>query len=209
MSDTSADQPDSHAGVNSTDNQPTTGTRERAGSSKESIGDILSRPDVKHQIKYAVGIFGIVGLGFGLTGFVFTDILIPGVTSSSGSTGSTGSSLFGGFLTIFSLLSILVLAALSGPILGVISALRVDEAFDTDRVAYVTSASGNVAGYVVMLVVTVLMLSVTGSTGGGSSTGDATGGLFNLGDLLVPFVALSIPVGVVGALTVYLRRELI
>lgn len=175
-------------------------------SEQESVGDILSRPDVKHQVKYAVGLFAVVGVGFGLTGFVFTDILIPGIAGASGD--STSGALLGGLLTVFSLLSILVVAALSGPILGVTTALRVEKVFEADRVAYVTSAVGTAAGYVAMLLITVLVLSLTGSTSGGGSTGSSTGGLVNLGDLIVPIIALAIPVGIVGAATVYVHRAL-
>lgn len=174
------------------------------------ITDYLSRPDVKHEIKYLIGIFAVIGLGFGLTGFVFNDILIGGATDSS----SEGGSFVAGMLKFLSIVGILTMATMSGTLVSVFTSRELREKFDAIKPTYVAAATGNGAGYIVMMVVTALILSLTIDTGGGGSGGSgggsAEGGvsLLNLGDLLVPIIALAIPVVIVSLATVYLQTEL-
>lgn len=184
-------------------------THQQAG-----LAATLSRPEVKRNIKYAVGIFSIVGLGFGLTGFVFNDILLPAAFGTGGEEGASSQSLVDPFFQLITIFGIVIMATLSGSIVGAISSFRVADRIENNQAAYLASGLGNAVGFVAMLVVTVLVLSATVSVGGsGSGTGTSSGGssagsLLNLGDLLVPIVALSIPVAIVGLATVVLHRRL-
>lgn len=164
-----------------------------------SVSEHLSRPDVKAQIKYVVGLFAIVGLGFGLTGFAFTDVLIPGLSEGDGGSASTGASAI-------VVLMLLLLTTLSGPILGLITSLRIANEVE-DTAAFVTSAVGNAIGYVAMMLVTVLILIATVTTGS-DTTGTSSNSMLDLGDLLIPIIVLSIPVAIVGVTTVWLHRKM-
>lgn len=175
---------------------------------RESVTALLSRPAVKHQIKYTLAVFGLLGLGFGLTGFVFTDILIPGVTgggsqgASASATGESGGSLTGALLSFVALTGVVVVTALSGSIVALVCGLRVADRLEDTRSAYAASGVGTALGYVVMVTLTVLVLSsVAGSSGG------AAGGLLSLGDVLVPSGLLALPVALVGLGTVYVADE--
>lgn len=173
------------------------------------ITDYLSRPDVKYEIKYLIGIFAVIGLGFGLTGFVFNDVLIGGTADTSGD----GGSFVAGMLTLISIIGILTMATMSGTIISVFTSRELRSKFDAVKPTYVAAAAGNGAGFLGMMLVTAIILSITISTGGGGGGNGGGGGgggpsLLELGDLLVPFIALAIPVVIVSLATVYLEDEL-
>lgn len=196
----------------STGQQVQSGAGDRGtGQGSPGITDYLSRPDVKYEIKYVVGIFAVVGLGFGLTGFVFNDVLIGGATESGGE----GENLIAGMLTILSIVGILTVATMSGTIISVFTSREIRSKFDDLKPAYVAAGAGNGVGCVVMMIVTAVILSFTISTessggGAGAGGGGTEGGvsLLSLGDLIVPIIALAIPVVVVSLATVYLEQRL-
>lgn len=154
----------------------------------------LSRPPARNQLKYTVGLFAEIGLGFGLTGFVVLDLIIE----------SIGGNDFGAqFVAAVFALILLSLTLLIGPVIAAFSGIRVAEGLREEaRTVYLTSAVGNFVGYFVMVVITVLLIAATGGVGG---SGGGGGNIFDLGDLLVPMIALAIPVALVGAGTAYLH----
>jgi hypothetical protein len=171
--------------------------RQRRPRRRESITESLSRPAARNQLKYTIGLFAEIGLGFGLTGFLVIELLASG--------DGFGAQFVAAILTVI----ILGVTLLTGPVIAAFSGIRIAEGLREEaRTVYLTSAVGNFVGYFIMVVITVLLIA---ATGGGVNPGTVTGGgggggsLFDLGDLLVPMIALAIPVALVGAGTAYLH----
>lgn len=159
--------------------------------SRGSVSDILSRRTTKAQLKYTLALFALVGVGLGLTGYL-------GVDQVAGGDGS------GQLMSAMLAVTALGVALFVGPVVAVFTGLRIsDRMRQTDRAVYVTSFVGNAAGYLVMVVITVVLLASSLSGTGGS----ASGGSFELGELFVPMILLSIPSGLVGLGSTYLDRE--
>lgn len=171
------------------------GAGEAIGRSLDSARDTLAQPGPKSQLMFVIGLFGIVGIGFGLTGVIAIELIASG--------GDTSGAFLAGFLTI----SILGVVLLIGPVIGAFSGLRVAERLDDSRATYLTSFVSTAVGYVVMVLIAVLLVGIViGGGGGGTTTGGGGTNLFNAVDLLVPLVALAVPVGLTGLGSSFLVR---
>ena len=182
------------------------GTGEMAGRAFDSARNRLSSPAAKSQLKYVVGVFALVGAGFGITGFLIIELLTGG--------DSMGAQLLTGVFSI----ALLTVVLLIGPVVAVYSGLdAADGLHNEPRTAYLTSFVGNFAGYLVTVLIAVLLIGA--AVGGGSSaqtsqdqlegteTAQNTGGnTLDIANLLVPMILLSIPVGLVGLGSTYLHR---
>lgn len=174
-----------HSNQQSNPNQQAA-ARERRPPRRESTIESLSRPASKNQLKYTIGLFAEIGLGFGLTGFIILELI------------ASGGELAVQFGTWMFSLALLLVTLLIGPVIAAFSGLRIAEGLREEaRTVYLTSAVGNFVGYLVMVIITVLLIAATGGGGGNS--------IFDLGKLLVPLIALAIPVALVGAGTAYLH----
>lgn len=182
------------------------GAGEAAGRAFDSARNRLSSPAAKSQLKYVVGVFALVGAGFGITGFLIIELLAGG--------DSMGAQLLTGVFSI----ALLTVVLLIGPVVAVYSGLDAAVGLHNEpRTAYLTSFVGNFAGYLMMVLIAVLLIGA--AVGGGSSaqtsqdqlegteTSQNTGGnTLDIANLLVPMILLSIPVGLVGLGSTYLHR---
>lgn len=188
-----------------------------AGRALDSARDRLSSPAAKSQLKYVIGLFALVGIGFGTTGFLIIELIASGVAGSIGGGGGGGAAT--AFVMTLFALPLLVVVLLIGPVIAVYSGLNArDGLYQEPRTAYLTNFVGNLTGYLVMVAIAVLLVNAAfggggGTTaqtgqaqvGGGSSVSAAGGNTFNIADLVVPIIVLSIPVGLVGFGSAYLH----
>ena len=191
--------------------ESTGGAGEAAGQVLDSARDRLSSPAAKSQLKYVVGLFTLVGIGFGTTGFLIIDLIASNFLGDLGAGGQA-------ILAFFSL-PLLVVTLVIGPVIAVYTGLKAnDELYREPRTAYLTNFVGNLTGYLVMVVVTILLINLAFGGGGGTAAqtgqGEVGGGAaqntggntFDFSSLLVPLLGLSIPVGLVGLGSTYLHR---
>lgn len=168
----------------------TAGEQRRRGGAGETVGrtfdsarETLAQPGPKSQLTLVIGLFAVIGVGFGLTGIVAVEFVA----------GSTTGGQFVGALLLISLFAVLLF---TGPIAGAFSGLRVaDRLNENAGTVYLTSFVATAVGYFVMVVVSVLLLGLV--VGGGDAT-TGGGSLFDLLDLVIPLVLLAIPVGITG-----------
>lgn len=165
---------------------------------KRSVSEVLGDQEHKSYVAYVVGLFTVVGIGFGLTGSAGVRMLFE-----TGSAAGEFEMMFAGLFAF----SVFAVMFFTGPVLGTIAGLEVDRRVSDAREAAITAFAGSALGYVVMNVVgvfvTVLLFPSTGSSSGGSSGGGSNP--FELGDVLVPLFVMAVPVGVVAAGVVYVR----
>lgn len=178
------------------------GVGETAGRAFDSARDRLSGQAAKQQTKYVVGLFALVGAGFGITGYLIIDLLASANTPG------------GQFLSAIFSLALLAIVLLIGPVIAVYSSVRAaDGLYDELRTAYLTSFVSNFAGYLVMVLIAVLFIGAAMSSSGGGTgattqqTAQIASNTVNLDNLLFPMIALSIPVGLVGLGSAYLHRN--
>ena len=149
------------------------------------------------SIGYPLGLFGIVGVGLGLTGVVMLGAL------------GGGASLFSG---LFALL-VIAFALLTGPIVAAVVGAQPPRD-DADTPQYGLVFVGTAVGYLLMMVL-VLVILVIGiavlSAGGGSASGTTgtTGGngSVNPGQYLLPVLLIAVPTGGVAVATRYWRHR--
>lgn len=173
-------------------------TRPRQGQSDESelkppqdetdggaSTDVAQRVGTKGYIRYSIGVFVTVGLGFGLS-----FILLDGLASENGGQVGSGEFLVVGFFFAFLLGPIL--SSVTGTVIG----LKVR---DRPGIAAITSFIGSFGGFFVL----VLLLVITGSIVGGEA-GEASGEF--LEDLLA-IIGFGIGVAFVGGGTGYITNR--
>jgi hypothetical protein len=162
------------------------------------VTDVLERSDVQSQLKSALAYFAVVGFGLGATGFLMLNQLLSSLQGGSGSGGLVGRALVG-VLGLVVLLTILVI----GPMLAAVVTSRMTGAIDLSRGdLYIVGFVGSYAGYVVMIVIATVLLSLGVPSGGSSGSMS-----FDLGQLLVPLLIMGIPSGIVGVATVFVENR--
>lgn len=155
-------------------------------SAGRSPTDILGEASGKQFLKYIVGVFAAVGVGYGIGLLLF-----DGVADSG--------SEFAGAIA-------LLLPIMSAPIISMVTGLITGLRLRTDRKsAAVASGVGALLGFVVL----VILLLVFGALifSGGGSGGDGGGGS-DLGDLLAEVLAFGLGVAVTGAMTTYVVKTI-
>jgi hypothetical protein len=171
------------------------GAGETVGRAFDSARDTLTQSGPKSQLTFTIGLFAVIGVGFGLTGIVILALVAGG-----------GSGVGGGILAGIFLISLLVVLLLTGSIVGAFCGLRVAERLRGNaRTTYLTSFVGTAVGYVVMVAIAVVLIGLTAGGGGGQTGGG--GGFFNIVNLLVPLIVLAIPVGLTGVGSSFLVRR--
>lgn len=172
------------------------GIGETLGRAVDSTGKTLTQPGPKSQLTFVIGLFAVIGLGFGLTGIVVVELVAGG-----------GSGFAGAILAVVFLISLLVVLLLTGSIVGAFCGLRVAEQLNHgSRTVYLTSFVGTAVGYLVMVVIATLLIGLVVS-GGSAPTGGGAGTSFNILGLLLPLIILSLPVGVTGLGSSFLARR--
>jgi hypothetical protein len=170
------------------------GTGETVGRAFDSARGTLTQSGPKSQLAFAIGLFAVIGGGFGLTGVVILTLVVGG-----------GSGVGGGILAGIFLISLLVVLLLTGSTVGAFCGLRVAERLQgSARTTYLTSFVGTAVGYIVMVTIAVVLIGLT--AGGGGQTGGG-GGFFSILNLLVPLVVLALPVGLTGVGSSFLARR--
>lgn len=141
--------------------------------------DILSEDSAQNYVKYCVGIFLAIGIGFSLS-FVFLELLSP----------STGSLIGSGGIALVGLVFAFILTPLLSGVLGIIIGLQMD---DTRKAAVLASGVGSFAGYIAFLILLIFMSAIVGDGG-------------SLGEALVALVGWGIGVAFAGAATAGITR---
>ncbi|WP_256685669.1 hypothetical protein [Halococcus qingdaonensis] len=176
------------------------GAGETIGRSLDSARDTLAQSGPRSQLTFVIGLFGIVGAGFGLLGVIVLELLAGG--SGGGFGGAIVAALF--------LISVLIVVLLTGPVMAVLSGLRIAERLDEARATYLTSFIATAVGYIVMVLIAAVLIGLVAGGGGGGAEATATGGTttnpFDIAGLIVPLVALAIPVGLTGLASAFLTR---
>lgn len=137
-----------------------------------NISDIINRPDTKPIIIQTIGIFISVGIAYGVFGLLAVG-QIPtggaGLPTGGGGLptggGSEISSLISIFASVFVTIFIAIVAALAGPIVSLITTTRYDQEVShlDDKLRYATHAVGSALGQIGLMVISVLLISVSGS----------------------------------------------
>ena len=145
-----------------------------------SPSEILQGEYVKKHIKYCIGIFLAIGIGFSLS-FILLELLAPSGSSAVGSGG----------LALVGLIFALILTPLLGGILGIFIGLEMN---DTRKSAVLTAGAGSFSGYIVFLFLLLFMSAIVSDSGGG------------IGDAFVALIGWGIGVAVAGAATAGVTR---
>lgn len=151
------------------------------------------------MVKETVGIFSLLGIGLGLTG---------GITISQL---SGGGAIFGGILVLV----VLTFAFLMGPLIAVITGLRIGEEHGQSNETYIAGGLGAVGGYLSMMLIVLLILSLAMSTlSGDAGTGasatqsaSTSGSGLNIGEYILPVIVVAIPTGITGAGSVFFSND--
>jgi len=170
----------------STDTQAE-GGRTGGPATTESVGesptDILSEQSGKRFVKYIVGVFAAVGVGYGV-GLVLLDAI-----------GGQGFVL----IRTFALFVPVLVAPIIAMATGLLTGLRLDT---DEQSAAVASAAGAFVGFIALLVILVIFASIVTGDGGGSGGGGSPA------DLLGPLLAFGIGVAVTGAGTTFVVKRI-
>jgi len=143
-------------------------------------------------VKETIGIFSLLGVGLGLTG---------GITISQLAGGGGG--IFGGILVLV----VLTFAFLIGPLVAVITGLRIGEEHGQSNETYIAGGLGAVGGYLSMMLIVLLILSLAMSTlSGDAGTGTSatqsastSGSGLDIGEYILPVIAVAIPTAITGS----------
>lgn len=137
-----ADETDELEGTEGTDvDEPNT-------AQEESVSDILGRTSTKTYIRFNVGAFLIIGVGYGLA-----LLLLDTFADGNGADGGAGEFLVIGF--VFAFLLGPIVAAITGAVTG----LRLQ---DTERAAGIAAGVGAFAGFLALIFVMLIMGSIVG-----------------------------------------------
>lgn len=167
--------------ANAAEGQTSTTTR-------RSVTAVLVDDETRETLRYAVGLFAVVGCGVGVTG-AFGARLLAG--------GSRG----------FGVLAFAV-AAFAGPILAAAAGLLVRQRARDAREGRVTAFAAGSLGYLAATLASVLCLTLLlpGSSGRAAAmAGGGRAGVLDPGTVLVPLGVMAVPAGLVAAAALSLR----
>lgn len=143
------------------DDEGSTGTAEATHGNQRTVGDILGEDRSKRYIKYNVGVFVAVGLGFAVA-LVLMDGLIGG-GSSSGTTAQTSTGSGGtGSVVLVGALFVFLFAPLVSGLTGSVTALRLN---DTEKAVATVASAGAFVGFLGFLVLLIVIASAVGPSG--------------------------------------------
>lgn len=157
------------------------------------------------QLLYSIGIFALVGIGLGIIGLVVLTELAGG--------NSMTNAIFSGILSII----ILVIALFLGPVVATVVGIQIGN-HNRSLSGYLTSFIGNSAGYIMMMLIVLGILSVgialvssgggTGTIGSTSTGGNMSSSAGGFGQWLFPIIAISIITGLTGTGASYLQTQI-
>lgn len=188
LADETAAEPREPADVDDGPEHPGAGARHQAkGDEQRSLVEELQRPGPMGYVKFAVAVFAAVGVGYGLTFWLFTEL---------GDFGTTGGTMLVSLGAFFGFLLGPVVAVGTGTYTALDN--EGEDGEDT-TVAAAAAGVGAAAGYVLLVVVLIIFAGLASSGGGGGGSGgtDLPGGAGGTFGLLVG-------IAVTAALSVYL-----
>lgn len=152
----------------------------------EISGEVSATTELQEEtgqrfIKYIVGVFVAIGIGYGV-GLILLDII---------------DEEFGALLGVTAMIIPLFGAPIIAMVTGLMTGLRQDA---SDKGAVLTSGVGAFLGFIALFVVILVFTSIVFDNGG-SNGGD-------LGDFFLPLVGFGIGVAISGAGTTYVVREI-
>ncbi|MFP8954810.1 hypothetical protein ACLI4Z_17885 [Natrialbaceae archaeon A-arb3/5] len=158
-----------------------------AGTTDESVTDIINKESTKTQLMVIVGVFAGVGLGMGLAGYFTLDMF----AGSEGEIDAMTGAIIGGasFMAI----------ALATPILGALMAVRASTVLDSepDNQVFATVGAGALVGHVIAFVLAAFIIGQQLGEGGG----------FEFGEMIVETVLAGIGAAIASIVAVYLIRN--
>ncbi|MFB6151706.1 MAG: hypothetical protein ABEJ40_07865 [Haloarculaceae archaeon] len=166
---------------------------------RQGVGDLLGRPAIKREILRDVGFYAVVGIGLGFAA------LVAKIFGGGGDQG-TAIGVFFAVAGIFVALAI-------GPVLAGLLSVRVNDALagEEGRAVMLANFVGNAAGYLLMVVLTILFASTAADSGSSTGVDSGTGSLsanVQLGDYFLPIVGVALVVGAVAVAVTYLVRSI-
>lgn len=165
--------------------QPRTAQGQPQQPANRSPTDILGKESGKRFLKYIVGVFIAVGVGYGI-GLVLLDVL------------GDDNSQFIGVIALF-------VPVFGAPIISMTTGLLTGLRLETDeRSAAVASAVGAFIGFVLMLFLLLVFAAIVSNDGGGSSGGSDGG----LSDFFIPLFGFGVGVAVTGAGTTFVVKRI-
>lgn len=148
-------------------------------------------------IGFTVGVFAIVGVGIGLTGFFPLEYVVGEFSTTEG--GQFAQAIGQLFIGVVFLQSIMM-AMFTGPTVGGLTGLVSAFALEDRASSVVVGGLGGFVGFYVMVLIAVIVMSMampSGGDGGQATMGQAT----DLSRVLSPILKSGLPTGIVGALT--------
>lgn len=170
--------------------QPRRGGRQARNQpqSDRSPTDILGEESGKRFLKYIIGVFVAVGIGYGI-GLVLLDAL------------GDDSSQFIGLIALF-------VPIFGAPIISMTTGLLTGLRLETDeQSAALASAVGAFIGFIIMLFILLIFAAIVESGGGGGGDGGDGGG-GGLSDFIGQLFAFGIGVAVTGAGTTFVVKRI-
>jgi len=148
------------------------------------------------KIGLSIGLFAVVGIGLGLSGYISMGaverLLIGDSGQSAGAFAQT-------FVALIALQAAFVVFLL-GSVVSAITGSRIAAEASSVKEAVIANGVASFVGFYVMVILAlVIMLAALGSGDASSGgTGGSGGGPFNIGDIIGPIIQVGIPTGLVG-----------
>ena len=143
-----------------------------------------------------IAVFGIVGFGLGLTGYIGVD-WIQGVFTTEGS-----ENVFGGLLVGLILLQSVLVTFLNGPTVAALTGLVTGTITKSQKRAAAINGAGTFVGFYIMVAVAIVVMTM--AFDGGSGSGGSSGSAFNMGQAMTAAAKAGIPTAAVGVAAGYL-----
>lgn len=151
----------------------------------------------KH-IGLTVGVFAVVGVGLGFTGFFPMEYIVDQFSATDG--GEFAQAIGQLFIGVVFLQSVMM-AMFTGPTIGGLTGIMSGLSLNDRASAAVVGGVGGFLGFYIMVLVSIFVMSLalpsTTGTGGETGVQQST----DLGQIITPVVKSGLPTGIVGAIT--------
>ena len=135
------------------DKQSTSDSHKRFQDDERSVTEVVKEDEIKEYIKYIVGIFLSVGLGYSLALLLFDLFVDSGVGT-------------GGEFILFGLLLAILITPVLASFAGITIGLQLE---DSEKAVASAAGVGSLAGFAVMIVLTIIVASIISDGGSGGA----------------------------------------
>lgn len=142
-----------------------------------------------------VGLFVVLGVGLGLSGYVGMDHFIPDAQNGE----DFGAALIGGLL----MMQAIVFMYLIGPAMAVVTGIFTGRHSVDRKSSAISGGAGAFVGFYVMFIVAFLIMSLAFPETSGNGGGGGGDSAINLADTLTQMILIGFPTGLAGAITGY------